>query len=341
MNKLVNVSLPLNVTTEELGLFEPFLSYDLPPQKVKKFKNVFVTHSGFCLNNRGLIKESHHDHPHQIEDYKNEAAHYYVTDHPENLITLADDQTYLLIHHPWYNYYHWICECIFRVWMVKAKKDEMILLLPDYYKKSDFITGSLEPFNFKRIFFIPPGKSLMVKNLCIPQIKAKVDSYDYKMMAKVKLFYLDYVMIKKKLFLNLGERIYISRKKAQRKKVANEDEIISVLLKYNFTILNNEDYTFLEQVAIYSQAKYLVSIHGSGLTNMLFMKENSCILEFHKKKTNDKDWHSKAFWYQAESLGYNYFHQVCNPTDINDDYFNANFLVDPKLLDKNLNLMCC
>jgi capsular polysaccharide biosynthesis protein len=342
MNKYVTVSLPLNVTELEMPLFEPFLTYELAPQKVKRFKNVFVGYSGFCMNNKGLIKESHHDHPHQYDDYQSEAARYYydVTDHPDHLITLDDDNTYLLIHHPWYNYYHWILECIFRAWMVKDKKDEMILLLPDYYGESDFIMGSLEPFKFKNIFFIPSRKSLMVKNLCLPQIKAKVDSYDYKMIAQVRQFYLDYVLNEKKIAIDLGERIYISRKKASRKKVENEADIETILLKYHFTILNNEDYNFLEQVAIYSQAKYLVSIHGSGLTNMLFMKEGSGILEFHKKQTNDKDWHSKAFWYQAEALGFNYYQQMCEPTDLNDDYFNANFIVDPQLLEKNLALMC-
>jgi len=342
MNKRITVSLPLNVTTDVMPFFEPFLIYKLAPQKIKRLKNVFVTYSGFCMDNNGLIKESHHDHPHQYDDYQNEAAHYYydVTDHPDHLVTLDDDHTYLLIHHPWYNYYHWLLECVFRAWMIKDKKDEMILLLPDYYEKSDFIMGSLEPFGFKNIFFIPAGKSLMVKNLCMPQIKAKVDSYDYKMIREVRQFYLNYVRKVKNIAIDLGERIYISRKKAQRKRVENETDIENLLLRYNFTIINNEDYSFLEQVAIYSQAKYLVSIHGSGLTNMLFMKEGSHILEFHKKQTNDKDWHSKAFWYLAEALGFNYYQQVCDPTDPDDDYFNANFIVDSELLEKNLALMC-
>jgi len=341
MNKQITVSLPLNVSEHEMALFAPFLSYELALQKVKRFKNVFVTYSGFGMNAKGLIKETHHDHPDQLESYQHQAAHFYYNaiDHPENLITLDDDHTYLLIHHPWYNYYHWLMESIFRAWMVKDKKDELILLLPGDYERTDFIMGSLEPFGFKNIFFIPSGKSLMIKNLVIPQIKAKVDSYDYKMVNQVRRLYLDYESTVKKAAINLGERIYISRKKAQRKRVENEEEIEPILLKYNFTLINNEDYTFLQQVAIYSNAKYLVSIHGSGLTNMLFMKEGAGILEFHKKQTNDKDWHSKAFWYQAEALGFNYYQQVCEPTNVADGYFDANFVVDAELLEKNLALM--
>jgi len=341
MKKQINVSLPLNVTELEMPLFAPFLTYELPPQKVKTLKNVFVTYTGFCIDRHGLVKASHHDHPHQLADFQQEAARYYydATDHPDSLLTIDDNHTYLLIHHPWYNYYHWLMESIFRLWMVKEKKDKLILLLPDYYSKVDFIMGSLEPFAFKNVFFIPGAKSLLVKNLCMPQIKSKVDSYDYQMVAGVRRRYLDYLVNEKKNEVYKSERIYISRRKATRKRVENEEDIESILLKYNFTILNNEDYSFWEQVSIYSKAKYLVSMHGSGLTNMLFMQEGSSVLEFHKKQTNAKDWHSKAFWYQAEALGFRYYQQMCDPTDLEDDYFNANFIVDPSLLDKNLALM--
>jgi capsular polysaccharide biosynthesis protein len=341
MNKSITVSLPINATEDVMRFFKPFLSYDLQPQKVKIFRNVFVTYSGFCLNHEGLIKECHHDHPHQLNDYKNEAAHYYynVTDNPENLLTFDDDNFYLLIHHPWFNYYHWLMECVFRAWMVRDKKDKMILLLPDSYEKVDFITGSLEPFNFERIFYIPMDKSLMIRNLCMPQIKAKVDSYDYKMVNDVREFYLNYVSNVKKIIIDYGDKIYISRKKAQRKKVENEAALERILLKHNFKVIDNEDFTFLEQVAVYSNAKYLISIHGSGLTNMLFMKGGSSILELHKSQTNDKDWHSKAFWYMAEALGFNYYQQICEPTDINDDYFNANFIVDEQIFERNIALM--
>jgi capsular polysaccharide biosynthesis protein len=342
MNKRITVSLPVNTSPAELARYEPYLTYELAPQKIKYYKNVFVTYSGFCMNNKGLVKESHHDHPHQLDDYLNEAAHYYydASEHPENLITLDDDKTYLLIHHPWFNYYHWICECIFRAWMVKDIKDDMVLLLPDYYAGQDFIMSPLEPFGFKNIFFIPAKKSLMVRNLCLPQIKAKVDSYDYKMLAQVRNYLKDYAVKVKGLHINLGEKIYISRKKASRKRVENEVELEPILLKHGFSIINNEDYNFWEQVAIYSSAKYLVSIHGSGLTNMLFMQDDSRIFELRKRVTNERDWFSPVFWYFAEALGFNYYQQMCEPTNVDDDYFNANYIADPILLDKNLTLMC-
>ncbi|WP_207512787.1 glycosyltransferase family 61 protein [Longitalea luteola] len=334
----VRVPLPVNIETGTLSLFEPYTRYEVSPLYVKRLKNVFITHSGLAINKNGLIKECCHDYPEQQAICSQEAAFYYygASEDPDKWIDLDNEHTYLLIHHPWYNYYHWICECILRLWLVREKKDAMILLLPDYYEQSDFITGSLEPFEIKKRYYIPQGKSVFVRNLCLPQIKPVCDSYHVDKLIEIRKFYLNYVLQVKKINIQLGERIYLSRKKAARKKVVNEADVEKVLSRYDFTIVYNEDYSFLEQVSIYANARYLVSIHGSGLTNMLFMKEGSTILEFHKVKTNTLDRPSFVFWYQAAALGFRYFHQVCEPITEDDDYFFGDFEIDIPLLEKNL-----
>lgn len=341
MSKHISIPLPLNIKQDEIQLFGPFISYELTPQKIKRIKKVFVANTGFCLNNKGLIKECHHDFPIQHHDYLSEAAYYYydVTDHPENLIALDDDRTYLSIHHPWFNYYHWICESIFRLWMVRRQLNDLTLILPESYRNADFITGSLEPFNIKNIFFIPHGKSLMVKSLCLPQIKRICDSYNSLHIKQVRSFYTNYVLFEKKVPFEKIDRLYISRKLASRRHIINEDELLVIAEKFGFTIFHPENFTFLEQVAIFSQVKYLIGTHGSGLTNMLFMGEKTSLLELHKNQTNEFDHPSPLFWYMAEALGINYYHQSCE-THGKEDYFEGDYIVNAELFEKNLKLMC-
>ena len=336
MHKTTTVPYPLNLSEQDKHLYEPYLSYELAPQRIKKLKNVFVAFSGFCMNSKGLIKECHHAYPFQQDYYDNEAAKYYYNaiDHPENLITLDDDTTYLAIHHPWYNYYHWICESIFRLWMVRKQLDKLVLILPEYYKDADFISGSLEPFNIQHVYYIPNGKSLMIKNLCLPQIKPICDSYNALHLKQVNSFYRNYVHQKKVAF-NSIEKLYVSRKLAPRRKIVNEDEILKIAKAKGFTVFYPERHTFLEQVAIFSQVKYLVGTHGSGLTNLLFMRENTSVLELHKDKTNELNRPGFLFWYMAQALGINYFHQLCQ-TNGKEDYFEGDYLVDAALFEKNL-----
>ena len=49
---------------------------------------------------------------------------------------------------------------------------------------------------------------------------------------------------------------------------------------------------------------------------------------------------SPVFWYFAEALEFTYYQQMCEPTNVADDYFHANYIADPVLLDRNLTLMC-
>ena len=333
--------MPRNADDSDAHFFEPHLSYTLDHLKLKRLKNVFVANCGLAMNRNGLIKESHHSYPGHLKDYLKEASAWYhdADEDPEKLIILDDDNTYLLVHHPWFMYYHWLCESIFRVWMVKDAIGTLTLILPEEYKNYDFVMSSLEPFVFKSIYYIARGKSLLVRNIWIPQIKTKLESYDQAALIEVRNFYIHLAARVKKINKNLGEKIYISRSKAGRRKVINEDGVVAVLLKYNFVIVNNEDYSFFEQVSIYSHARCLVSIHGSGLTNMIFMEPFSTVLEFHKKQTKQSDWHSLAFWYLADALKHNYYHQVCEPANDNDDFFIADFMVDIELLEKNLRKM--
>jgi capsular polysaccharide biosynthesis protein len=339
MDRQINVPLPLNVTDAEFPLFAPFSTYNIESQKIKLLNNVFVGNSGFCLNNKGLIKQCHHKHPHQYVDYQSEAARYYYnsSDHPENLVLLDNDNTYLVIHHPWFNYYHWICESIFRLWLVRKRLEKLILVLPVFYKDADFITGSLAPFNITEIFYIPMGKSLLIKNVCLPQIKPICDSYNIRHLKQVGRFYRDFVS-RKGIQVTPVEKLYVSRHFSRRRKVLNEDEVLTILKQHGFTIFYPEKVSFLEQVAIFANVRYLVGEHGSGLTNLLFMQQGTSLLELHKNKINDFDHPSPLFWYMAHALEINYYHQSCQ-THGKEDYFEGDYIVDCALLEKNLTLM--
>ncbi|MEB0263193.1 MULTISPECIES: glycosyltransferase 61 family protein [unclassified Mucilaginibacter] len=336
----VDVRLPLNLIPSNACLFEPYQYYQIAEPEVANLRDIFVTYSGFCADEDGLIRGCHHDHPYQMAGFVAEAMYYYqdVSDNPENLIELNADKKHLLVHHPWFNYYHWLCECIPRLWRVRAELDNLTVLLPEHYLGTDFITGSLKPFNIKDIFVIPPGKSLLVPQLKLPAIKPICDSYHQKELRAIALFYKEYAA-KHVPDINLGDKVYLSRRKAGRKKVINEDDVESLLQEYGFRTVYNEDFSFLEQVAVYRNVNYLVSIHGSGLTNMLFMPEGSSILEIMKAKTNDLARPSFVFWYQADALGHNYFAQISDPLSEPDDYFFGDFFIDIDELRRNMNLM--
>jgi capsular polysaccharide biosynthesis protein len=100
-----------------------------------------------------------------------------------------------------------------------------------------------------------------------------------------------------------GRRIYISRRQAKFRAVANEAEVEHLLGQYGFETWLPENLPSLrDQVALFAEAEAVVSAHGAGLTNMLFAPSGTTIVEmFEPEYTNH------CYWNLSNSLGHKYW----------------------------------
>lgn len=74
----------------------------------------------------------------------------------------------------------------------------------------------------------------------------------------------------------LSSRVYISRRKANKKNVLNESEVISELSKYGFKDYVLEDMHVADQALLFANAELVVGPTGSGFTNLMY----SCDVSF-------------------------------------------------------------
>ncbi|MDY6938608.1 MAG: tetratricopeptide repeat protein [Cyanobacteriota bacterium] len=75
------------------------------------------------------------------------------------------------------------------------------------------------------------------------------------------------------------ERIYISRAQAGYRRLFNEAEVVDFLQGLGFVSIRLEDHSLDEQVRLFSQAKVILSPHGSGLTNIIFCQPGTQVIE--------------------------------------------------------------
>ena len=78
------------------------------------------------------------------------------------------------------------------------------------------------------------------------------------------------------------EKIFISRADANlknKRNLKNNLEIENYFIKKGFNVLILSNYSFLEQALIFNNAKLVVGLHGAGLTNILFCKKRTKIIE--------------------------------------------------------------
>jgi capsular polysaccharide biosynthesis protein len=328
--RVINVALPKNATNKNSFFINR--SYEITPLKVLIIRNIDVTHNGICFKNSKIIKESVQAYPDKVKIFELEGQLQFRT----KLTKIFNDQTqYLIIHHPWLNYYHWLTEAIPRIWMVKDLLVDLILLLPYYYKNISFVQDSLKPFNFKGVEYIPDGYNVKISNAVLPQIKPFCSFYDPDVLNELRNYYVEYAKRSKLSAPELGERIYIMRGTSLRRKIVNEESLVDILEKFNFKSINTQFYSFFEQVLFSENAKYLIS-NGSGLTNMQFMKSSSSVLEMQKRITNMNDFHDLVLWYMASGLNLYYYYFLCNPVNRYQDLYFADLTVNLKKFEEML-----
>ena len=76
-------------------------------------------------------------------------------------------------------------------------------------------------------------------------------------------------------------KIYITRKRGFKRRILNEIKLIQYLKSIDFKIYSLEDITFSEQKKYFETAKFILSAHGSGLTNIIFCNPKCNILEIY------------------------------------------------------------
>ena len=100
---------------------------------------------------------------------------------------------------------------------------------------------------------------------------------------------------------SFGERLYVSRSRAQRRRVTNEAELCAALERQRFTPVHLEDLTWAEQINAFRHAKIIVAPHGAGLANLAFCAPGTRVVElFHRAYVHG------CFWRLAALRGLDY-----------------------------------
>ncbi len=76
-----------------------------------------------------------------------------------------------------------------------------------------------------------------------------------------------------------GERLYLTRANARRRRIANEAALWSTLEAAGFVQLALETLTWPEQINAFRHAKVVVAPHGAGLANLVFCPPGTKVVE--------------------------------------------------------------
>ncbi len=74
--------------------------------------------------------------------------------------------------------------------------------------------------------------------------------------------------------------LYVTRRDAPQRRVLNEKEIVDYLKGIGFEVICPGDYSFAEQIKMFSEASVVVGPHGAAFANMVFAPAGATLIEF-------------------------------------------------------------
>jgi len=220
------------------------------------------------------------------------------------------------------NHYHWLCDSLPRIEASLLADAPRRILLPAIVHERHPVRASLEAWPEMAVERIE--SPVAPQGLAIISHVAPAGFHRPELMAAVAA----------RLKRHFGaadavptRRIYVTRRLARFRRLANEAAIEQVLARYGFETVALEELSFADQVRLAAQARTIAGPHGAGLANIAFMAAGGAIVELRQRNSPE------MFLSLAQASGLRHFRLECAALRPGVHHHAADILVEPEALD--------
>jgi len=188
------------------------------------------------------------------------------------------------------NYFHWFFDCLPRLLLFKKnfkfKKNDFFLvpsLKHDYQKKS------LSILNIKNLLDAYTLKHIKVNELISVCFESTSNPPYWLVSDLKKNFKLKKTYLLKKISKKKYLKLFINREgiNSTIRDAANKSELLNYLKNNNFLIIDPSKLNFLDEIKLFNLSKIVIGMYGAGLTNVIFCKNNSHVIELKNSQTDN------------------------------------------------------
>lgn len=222
-----------------------------------------------------------------------------------------------------FNYYHWFVDALPKILSTRLDKQTFVVVMPASFRRLPYHEDSLKMLDVRWQYFDDVTERVSCEELYLP-INVSIDwTANPVYIQKLRVLLLANIPAHR----GKGRLLYVTRRNAEKRKVANDNEVIALLEPLGFEVVEFEKMNFIEQVTTCNAASAMIGLHGAGLTNMLFMSEGKTIVELRRENED-----TLCFQHLSEALKMNYHFLVCK--NLGNDRYNSDFLVNIEELRK-------
>ncbi|MGG4343556.1 glycosyltransferase family 61 protein [Paenibacillus lautus] len=202
------------------------------------------------------------------------------------------------------NYFHWLFDVLPRLHLIQLSG-----LKPSKYVLNRTVKMAFQDETLNMVGI--PAESrlethaefhLQADNLIVPSL---IGTSSFSYYPKWVCDYLRSVMLPHadEEVRNGPERIYVSRARAETRRIKNEQEVMERLSAKGFVCVELESMTVRQQIRLFRSAKWVVAPHGAGLTNLVFCEPGTKVLELFTP-----NYMPRHYWLISNHCGLDYWY---------------------------------
>lgn len=163
------------------------------------------------------------------------------------------------------NYFHFFNDVLPKLFFLKESA-------VDINAYSLVISKSLFEKQYFKFFFQTPELSELTWYVQQPDEWIKFDEAIFcKPYTHTKRYFDKTIDLTKRISSNRNDRrVFLTRSRLSLRYIENLDEMLLLLDKLNFEIVDTSKMSVEEQINLFNSCRYLVAIHGAGITNIIF-----------------------------------------------------------------------
>lgn len=280
----------------EQVLIPEYAFWNLASKKLfcKELKNCIITRSSLVLTGLGIDPYCLFENlPFRVRLQMHLVAYGSVL--CNRFSCLPSNRNYFHVFNIWgTGYHHWLTEVLPKLFLFENLLRDGTILIPSRCPR--FVSEVIKEFKFDHLFF---NETIFLRNL---KLISNPNSGHYN-PEHIRLVRERLLAVYCNAAATNTKYIYVSRKNSRGRKVINEIEVEEFLRQQGFDCIELENISVGEQVALFSNCKTLVSIHGAALTNMIFMPKNATVIEFYPGGFSRRDYFNGCYMRLASVLG--------------------------------------
>ena len=231
------------------------------------------------------------------------------------------------------NYFHWMFDILPKIKIILSNYKINNI---DYFYMPEiqpFQKKILSIFGFKKFNIInsKKNKHIQADKIIIPEhpwyVKNTIDEEVNNLPIWISKWLRKICLKNKKNNIKV-EKVFIDRSESEYKRcqLINNDQIKKYLLKKGFKSIKVGKLDFLDQIALFNNAKFIIGPHGAAFTNLIFCKKNTKVIEI--KPTN------RPNNFKEISKAYNLMYKQIITPPIKKNRKNGDIYLKPNQLSK-------